>query len=68
MHFRTLGHSGLKLSVVGLGSWLTYGNTVDNATTRSVVLRAWEQGVNFIDTANIYAVGGAEEALAPVIG
>ncbi len=68
MHFRTLGHSGLKLSVVGLGSWLTYGNTVDNATTRSVVLRAWEQGVNFIDTANIYAVGAAEEALAPVIG
>lgn len=68
MHFRTLGHSGLKLSVVGLGSWLTYGNTVDNATTRSVVLRAWEQGINFIDTANIYAVGAAEEALAPVIG
>jgi voltage-dependent potassium channel beta subunit len=67
MQYRTLGHSGLKLSVIGLGSWLTYGNTVDDNTTRSVVLRAWEKGVNFIDTANIYAVGAAEIALAPVL-
>jgi len=67
MRFRTLGHSGLKLSVIGLGSWLTYGNTVDDGTTRAVVLRAWERGINFIDTANIYAKGAAEIALAPVL-
>jgi len=67
MRYRTLGHSGLKLSVIGLGSWLTYGNTVDDGTTRSVVLRAWERGINFIDTANIYAKGAAEIALAPVL-
>ncbi|HEY8321959.1 MAG TPA: aldo/keto reductase family protein, partial [Candidatus Baltobacteraceae bacterium] len=67
MRYRTLGHSGLKLSVIGLGSWLTYGNTVDDGTTRSVVLRAWEHGINFIDTANIYAKGAAEIALAPVL-
>jgi len=67
MHFRTLGHSGLKISVVGLGSWLTFGATVDDDTTRRCVLRAWEAGVNFIDTANVYARGAAEEALAPVL-
>jgi len=67
MRYRTLGHSGLKLSVIGLGSWLTYGNTVDDGTTRAVVLRAWERGINFIDTANIYAKGAAEIALAPVL-
>jgi len=67
MQFRTLGHSGLKLSVIGLGSWLTFGNSVDSETTRACVLRAWEKGVNFIDTANIYAHGGAESTLAPIL-
>ncbi len=67
MQYRTLGHSGLKLSVVGLGSWLTFGGTVDRATTSACVHRAWELGVNFIDTANVYARGAAEEALAPAI-
>lgn len=67
MHYRALGHSGLQLSVVGLGSWLTYGNAVDAATARACVLRAYEQGVNFIDTANVYARGRAEEVLGPIL-
>jgi 1-deoxyxylulose-5-phosphate synthase len=67
MHFRTLGHSGLKLSVIGLGSWLTYGNSVDRDAARACVLRAWEKGVNFIDTANVYARGAAETTLAPIL-
>ncbi len=67
MQYRTLGHSGLKLSVIGLGSWLTFGNSVDRDTTRACVLRAWEQGVNFIDTANVYARGAAEEVLGPIL-
>ena len=67
MQFRTLGHSGLKLSVIGLGSWLTFGRSVDASTTRDCVFRAWERGVNFIDTANVYARGAAEETLRPVI-
>ncbi len=67
MQFRSLGHSGLKLSVIGLGSWLTFGKSVDQKTTRDCVMRAWERGVNFLDTANIYARGDAEEALAPII-
>jgi aryl-alcohol dehydrogenase-like predicted oxidoreductase len=67
MQFRTLGHSGLKLSVIGLGSWLTYGSAVGGDVARKCVLRAWEKGVNFIDTANIYAKGAAESTLAPIL-
>lgn len=68
MRYRTLGHSGLQLSVIGLGSWLTFGNTVDRDVTRACVRRAWESGVNFFDTANVYAQGGAEEVLGPILG
>lgn len=67
MRYRTLGNSGLKLSVVGLGSWLTFGSSVDRDTARECVLRAWELGVNFIDTANVYARGAAEEMLGPIL-
>jgi len=67
LQYRTLGHSGLKLSTVGLGSWLTYGNTVERETARKCVLRAWELGINFIDTANVYARGAAEEVLGPIL-
>jgi 1-deoxyxylulose-5-phosphate synthase len=67
MRYRKLGHSGLHLSVIGLGSWLTFGNAVDRDTARACVLRAWEDGVNFIDTANVYARGAAEETLGPIL-
>lgn len=67
MEYRSLGHSGLKLSVIGLGSWLTFGRDVDAKTTRACVLRAWERGVNFIDTANVYARGAAETVLGPIL-
>ncbi|MBV8245980.1 MAG: aldo/keto reductase family protein [Candidatus Eremiobacteraeota bacterium] len=68
MKYRALGHSGLFLSTVGLGSWLTYGGSVDKTTARQCVLRAYERGVNFFDTANVYMRGAAEEVLAPVLG
>ncbi len=67
MQYRTLGHSGLKLSVIGLGSWLTYGGNVGAGVARACIIRAWERGVNFIDTANVYAHGGAEEVLGPIL-
>jgi voltage-dependent potassium channel beta subunit len=67
VEFRNLGHSGLKLSVVGLGSWLTYGGNVGADVARSCVRVAWDRGVNFIDTANVYARGGAEEVLGPIL-
>jgi len=67
MRYRTLGNSGLNLSTIGLGSWLTFGNTVERETARACILRAWELGVNFIDTANVYARGAAEETLGPIV-
>jgi len=67
MRYRRLGHSGLEISVIGLGSWLTYGANVGADETRACVLRAWDLGVNFIDTANVYARGGAERVLGPIL-
>jgi len=67
MRYRNLGHSGLRLSVVGLGSWLTFGSTVEHDMARACVRRAYERGVNFFDTANVYAHGGAEEMLGPIL-
>jgi voltage-dependent potassium channel beta subunit len=67
MRYRKLGHSGLHLSIIGLGSWLTFGNAVDRDTTRACVRRAWDGGVNFFDTANVYARGAAEETLGPIL-
>ncbi len=62
MRYRNVGRSGLKVSEVGLGSWLTFGGTVDQATTTACVHRAFDLGVIFFDTADIYAKGRAEIA------
>ncbi len=57
----------MKLSVVGLGSWLTYGGNVGSDIARACVLEAWDRGITFIDTANVYARGAAEEVLGPIL-
>ena len=63
VEYRSLGASGLRVSEIGLGSWLTLGSRIDVAATREIVHRAFELGVNFFDTADVYSDGGAEEAL-----
>ncbi len=69
MRYRTLGRSGLQISTIGLGSWLTYGGSVEAEAATACIRRAYEAGVTFFDTANVYARGRAEEvmgrALAP---
>ncbi|MEO1699065.1 MAG: aldo/keto reductase family protein [Planctomycetota bacterium] len=67
MQYRNLGASGLRVSAVSLGGWLTFGGTVDDATTATIVARAVDLGVNFIDLADAYARGGAEEAVGRAI-
>jgi len=67
MEYRNLGRSGLQLSEIGLGSWLTLGSRVDTAATREIVLRAFDLGVNFFDTADVYANGSAEEMLGQAL-
>lgn len=63
MEYRHLGRTGLKVSAVSLGSWLTYGGTVEERVARDCVARAYALGVNFFDTANVYAGGRAESLL-----
>jgi len=63
MRYRHLGRAGVSVSVIGLGSWLTYGGAVEEETARACVRRALERGITFIDTANVYARGRAEEVV-----
>ena len=63
MEYTRLGNSGLKVSRVGLGSWLTYGNATSEEAAIECVDLALELGVNLIDTADVYAKGKAEEFL-----
>lgn len=67
MHYRTLGNSDLDISEIVLGSWLTYGVGVDRDRAKACVDRAFDEGINFIDTANIYGKGAAEEFLGEAL-
>ena len=61
MRYRQLGKCGLRISEIGLGSWLTYGGSVEDRAAIECIHRAFELGVNFFDTANVYRRGAAEE-------
>ena len=67
MRYRQLGSSDLEVSEISLGSWLTYGGSVPRETAVACVEAAFAAGINFIDTANVYAHGGAEEFLGDVL-
>ena len=63
MKYRRLGNSGVKVSEVCLGSWLTFGNATEDETALKCIDRAYELGINFFDTANVYARGKSEEVV-----
>ena len=67
MRYRRLGSSDLEVSEISLGSWLTFGGGVEDIHARACVDKAFEVGINFIDTANVYARGGAESFLGEVL-
>ncbi|MBI5851419.1 MAG: aldo/keto reductase family protein [Planctomycetes bacterium] len=67
MEYRRLGASGLRVSAVSLGTWLTAGHTIDVAATTKLVRTALDLGINLLDTADVYAKGAAEEALGQAI-
>jgi voltage-dependent potassium channel beta subunit len=67
MEYRQLGRSGLRVSEVSLGSWLTLGSSVDLKGTREIVRRAYDLGVNCFDAADVYANGAGEEALGAAL-
>jgi voltage-dependent potassium channel beta subunit len=61
MQYRRLGDAGVKLSEIGLGGWLTFGNAVQMDRGREIMDKAFEVGINFFDSANVYAAGKCEE-------
>ncbi len=67
MKYRRLGASELDVSAISLGSWLTYGVGVEAEAARACLDRAFEVGINFIDTANIYGRGAAETFLGQAL-
>ena len=67
MEYRSLGHTGLKVSALSLGSWTTYGGSVDDTDAARIVQRAFELGINLFDTADVYVRGAAELTLGKAI-
>jgi aryl-alcohol dehydrogenase-like predicted oxidoreductase len=67
MKLRKLGSSDLEVSEISLGSWLTYSGGVEREQARACVDAAFDAGINFIDTANVYGRGAAEQLLGDVL-
>jgi 1-deoxyxylulose-5-phosphate synthase len=67
MRYRRLGSSDIEVSEISLGSWLTYSGGVEREQAAACVEAAFEEGINFIDTANVYGQGAAETLLGEVL-
>lgn len=67
MKYRQLGGSNLQVSEISLGSWLTYSGGVEREAAEACVEKAFEVGINFIDTSNVYGKGAAETFLGEVL-
>ncbi|HET6263750.1 MAG TPA: aldo/keto reductase [Usitatibacter sp.] len=67
MKYKRLGSSGLKVSELSFGSWVTYGNQLDTGTARECMAAAWDGGVNFFDNAEVYAGGKSEEIMGEAL-
>lgn len=67
MKYRQLGNSDLKISEISLGSWLTYSGGVERQQAEVCIHKAFEVGINFLDTANVYGRGAAESLLGEVL-
>ena len=67
MEYRTLGSSDLHISEISLGSWLTYSGGVSRERTEACTRAAFDAGINFFDTANVYGRGAAEQAWGEIL-
>ena len=67
MEYRRLGSAGLKVSILSLGSWVTYGRQVDVDAAAACMTAAWEEGVNFFDNAEAYEAGRSEEVMGAAL-
>ena len=67
MEYRNLGRSGLKVSALSFGSWVTFGPQMNEEIASECMHRAWDAGVNFFDNAEVYADGVAEEIMGKIL-
>jgi voltage-dependent potassium channel beta subunit len=67
MHYRRLGRSGLKVSEIALGAWVTFGSQISEQTASDLIHAAYEEGVNYFDNADVYAGGQAETVMGKAI-
>ncbi len=67
MNYRRLGRSGLRVSELAFGSWVTYGNQLDVSSARECMAAARDAGVNFFDNAEVYAAGKSEEIMGAIL-
>lgn len=67
MKYRRLGSTGLKVSEISLGSWLTYGKSVDENLAEKTIHKAYQLGINFFDSANVYEGGEGERVMAQAL-
>ncbi|TNE55867.1 MAG: aldo/keto reductase [Bacteroidetes bacterium] len=67
MQYRYLGKSGLQVSVLSFGSWLTFGKQIQDKTAENLMALAYDHGVNFFDNAEIYARGQSEVVMGSIL-
>jgi len=67
MEYKNLGKSGLKVSRLSLGSWLTFGKLIDDSVSEKLMHHAYDSGINFFDNAEIYALGKSELVMGKIL-
>ncbi|MDH5607304.1 MAG: aldo/keto reductase [Anaerolineae bacterium] len=67
MHYRRLGRSGLKVSEISFGAWVTFGSQIDDKISNKLIRTAFDNGINFFDNSDAYAMGKAEEVMGRAI-
>jgi voltage-dependent potassium channel beta subunit len=67
MEYRKLGKSGLHISELSFGSWITFGNQIGDNTSENLMAMAYDSGINFFDNAEVYAGGKSEEVMGQIL-
>ncbi|MFM7731772.1 MAG: potassium channel beta subunit family protein [Flavobacteriales bacterium] len=67
MQYRRLGKTGIRMSELSFGSWITFGNQVDSQAAENMMHMAYDAGINFFDNAEVYASGRSEEVMGEIL-